>query len=319
MTKLNLTAKDIAQERILAYLEENASDVLIEKINNGTAIEKDGKQLVNKKSLDGFMTYANNEARKLAEKSAHYACVDELTVYGWAIHYFEEDSIEGTLNNEDGTEYKPAVKTPTPKQTTTPITIAKPKQPSNGQTSLFDLIDAQLEKKDDNADTEETENEETEIDETEEEIIEVKEESPEVKYKRQGSKLYCFYMDIKEKYPQDIVIDRLGDFYEAFGQDAITLSKELDLTLTGRNMGLDERVPMVGFPYHVADVYMNKIRKKFNVVVIERENDVRRLTQIVKANDGNIVEIDTGEIISENNPYVEKLSALLDCQIKFVG
>ena len=313
MTKLNLTAKDIAQERVLAYLEENASDVLIEKINNRTAIEKDGKQLVNKKSLDGFMTYANNEARKLAEKSARYACVDDPTVYGWAIHYFEEDSIEGTLYNEDGTEYKPAVKTPTPKQTNTPITVAKPKQPSKGQTSLFDLIDAQLENK--NADEI---TEETEIDDTEEEIIEVKEETPAIEQKPQVPKWYLDYIATKEKYPQDVVLYHLGDFYEAFGQDAVTLAKELDLTLTGRDMQLEERVPMVGFPYHVKYKYISKIREKHNVVIMEQEVNQRLPQTTIQANDGNIVEIDTGEIISESNPYVERLSALLDCKIKFV-
>ncbi len=90
MTKLNLTAKGRAQELILAYLQENASDVLAEKINNGVVIEKDGKRLISKKDLDGFMAFANSEAKKLAEKGANSACVEDSVVYGWAIHYFEE-------------------------------------------------------------------------------------------------------------------------------------------------------------------------------------------------------------------------------------
>lgn len=53
------------------------------------------------------MKFAENEARKLAEKGANSACVEDSVVYGWAIHYFEEDSIEGKLYNEDGTEYAP--------------------------------------------------------------------------------------------------------------------------------------------------------------------------------------------------------------------
>lgn len=57
------------------------------------------------------MKYASSEARKLASKGANSACVEDKVVYGWAIHYFEEDSIEGTLFNADGTEYKPAPKT----------------------------------------------------------------------------------------------------------------------------------------------------------------------------------------------------------------
>ena len=108
---INLKAKTKPQELVKAYLEKNATETLIEKINNGVRIEKDGKQLKKKKTLDGFMSYANNEARKLAEKGANSACVEDNVVYGWAMHYFEEDSIEGTLYNEDGTEYKPIKET----------------------------------------------------------------------------------------------------------------------------------------------------------------------------------------------------------------
>ena len=107
MTKLNLEATSREQEIVKAYLEENASETLAEKINNGTPVEKDGKQLINRKTLDGFMRYACDEARKLAAKGASSACVEDKVVFGWAIHYFEEDSIEGTLYNADGTEYKP--------------------------------------------------------------------------------------------------------------------------------------------------------------------------------------------------------------------
>ena len=122
--RLNLETKTKEQELVKAYLEENVSETLTKKINNGTPFEKDGKQLINRKTLDGFMRYACDEARKLAAKGANSACVEKLAakgansacveekvVYGWAVHYFEEESIEGTLYNEDGTEYKPAPKT----------------------------------------------------------------------------------------------------------------------------------------------------------------------------------------------------------------
>ena len=66
--KLNLETKTKEQEIIKAYLEANASDVLADKINNGTPYEKDGKQLVNKKNIETFMKYACDEAKKLAEK-----------------------------------------------------------------------------------------------------------------------------------------------------------------------------------------------------------------------------------------------------------
>lgn len=136
--ELNLTANGKAQELILAYLQENASNILAEKINNGVLIEKDGKKLVSKKTLDGFMKYASDEARKLAEKGARSACVEDAVVYGWAIHYFEESSIEGTLYNEDGSEYKPAPKT-TPKVTPAPA----PKKKENPQMSLFNLLNTE--------------------------------------------------------------------------------------------------------------------------------------------------------------------------------
>ena len=106
--KLNLETKTKEQELVKAYLENNANEVLAEKINSGVRIEKDGKMLINKKTLDGFMKYASDEARKLASKGANSACVEDKVVYGWAIHYFEEDSIVETFYNEDGTEYKRA-------------------------------------------------------------------------------------------------------------------------------------------------------------------------------------------------------------------
>lgn len=104
--KLNLEAKTKAQQLVREYLENNASAALAEKINSGAKVVKDGKTLINKKTLDGFMKYATEEARKLAEKGANSACVEDEVVFGWAIHYFEEDEIVGTLYSEDGTEYK---------------------------------------------------------------------------------------------------------------------------------------------------------------------------------------------------------------------
>ena len=138
MTKLNLKATSREQEIVKAYLEENASETLAEKINNGTPIEKDGKHFINRKTLDGFMRYACDEARKLAAKGASSACVEDKVVFGWAIHYFEEDSIEGTLYNADGTEYKPICTTAS-KPTTTLKTVAKP-QPAP-QMTLFDFME----------------------------------------------------------------------------------------------------------------------------------------------------------------------------------
>ena len=106
MQTLNLIAKTPSQELVKAYLQENASAVLAEKINDGVIIEKDGKRLINRKTLEGFFKYACDEARKQAEKGKNSACIPDSVVFGWAIHYFEENGIEGTLYNEDGTIYK---------------------------------------------------------------------------------------------------------------------------------------------------------------------------------------------------------------------
>ena len=86
------------------------------------------------------MQYANEEARKLAQQGANYACIEDKTVFGWAIHYFEEDELVGKLYNEDGTEYKPEIKVITPSKPTT-----KPKQ-ENKQPALFELMDLSINK-----------------------------------------------------------------------------------------------------------------------------------------------------------------------------
>jgi len=142
MVKLNLIAKGLEQERIKEYLENNVSELLAEKINNGTKITKEDKTLLNKKDLTGFWNFATNKAKETAEKGSSGAYVDDNTVFGWAIHYFEEETIEGTLYNEDGTEYKPTIKK-VEKQITKPKIV--PKQ-ENKQTSLFDLLNSNKEK-----------------------------------------------------------------------------------------------------------------------------------------------------------------------------
>ena len=145
--KLNLTAVDSSQEKILAYLQQNASESLADKINNGTPFTKDNVQLINKKDLNGFMSYATTEARKLATNGASYACIDDATVFGWAIHYFEEESIEGKLYNLDGTEYKPVTTKATSKQKSfvAPTTKVEPPKPQQEQRSLFDMIESTTE------------------------------------------------------------------------------------------------------------------------------------------------------------------------------
>ena len=280
--KLNLQATTKEEQKVKAYLEANASEVLAEKVNGGVRVQKDGKTLLNKKTLAGFMKFACDEAKKQAEKGAQSACIDDDVVYGWAVHYFEEDSIKGTLYNEDGTEYKkqPSIATKAPAVKHTP-----PKPQPKPQMSMFDLLDAKPEESDEDEPTNE------EIREAAEQTAaEEKAEQP----KLTVSPVYQKYLDVQSKYPQAIVAMRLGDFYEVFGDNAKLLADELDLTLTGRDCGLESRVPMVGFPYHASDVYFGKILSNgHTLVVMENDDEVRELS--AEQN----VDLETGEILSE--------------------
>ena len=83
------------------------------------------------------------------------------------------------------------------------------------------------------------------------------------------SSFYAKYSELQKANPDSIVVYRLGDFYEVMGEKAEQAATILDLTLTGRNVGLDERIPMCGFPYHVADKYLGKLTESVSVVVVE--------------------------------------------------
>ena len=82
------------------------------------------------------------------------------------------------------------------------------------------------------------------------------------------------YFQIKMKYKNHILFYRLGDFYEMFFDDAVTASRELELTLTGRDCGLEERAPMCGVPYHACELYLKKlIDKGYMVAICEQTAD----------------------------------------------
>ena len=138
MIKLNLETKNKQEEIIKNYLEENASEVLAEKINNGVKIIKDNKTLINKKNLESFMKYAANEARKSAVNNC--AIIEDEIVFGWAIHYFEEDEIEGILYNEDGSKFEPNNEIKKQEKNENKIEEIKPKKDEKNNYSLFDYI-----------------------------------------------------------------------------------------------------------------------------------------------------------------------------------
>lgn len=91
------------------------------------------------------------------------------------------------------------------------------------------------------------------------------------------------YMEVKNQYKDYLLFYRLGDFYEMFFDDAITASRELELTLTGRDCGEEERAPMCGVPFHAADVYIGKlIEKGYKVAVCEQMEDPALAKGLVK-------------------------------------
>ena len=158
---------------------------------------------------------------------------------------------------------------------------------------MFDLL-SKNDASDDNDDTEE--------DITEDDVQEALEECTKEEQK-QISPFYSKYLDMQNKYPGCIVAYRLGDFYEVFGENAVKISNELDLTLTGRDVGLKERVPVVGFPYHVSDLYFQKlVSKGFKLAIVEQMSEY-----ILKKDEK--IDVNTGEILNQN-PTLEILTSL---------
>ena len=334
---LNLTATTTEEKVLKEHLEQNASEVLADKINNGVPVEKDGKKLISKKTLAGFMKYATDEARKQAAKGASSACLHSDIVFGWAIHYFEEDSILGTLYNEDGTEYKapkPAPKvTPKPSATAEAPVVPAPKpQPKAGQMSMFDLFDEPETVVEDTADADEYDEEDTAVEAPEIPVEDVEpevEQEPAIEVKEPEkpviSPLWTRYQRYQDECPQAVIVMRVGDFYEIFGDAAETASKPLDLTVVSRDFGLPERVPMIGFPYHRAVAYIEKLRTFTDTVVIENETEKRILPKYQPI-EGFEVDTTTGEIIEPEqapDPYADtelmyKIYLLLDQKVEIV-
>ena len=301
MIKLNLTPQNKQEELILNYLQNNASETLADKINNGTPFEKDGNPLLNKKTLSGFMKYACDEARKLAEKGANSACIDDATVYGWAIHYFEEESIEGTLYTIDGAEYKPTVKRV---ESNAVKAKPEPKKQENVQFSFFDNLTEQ--------EVKEHKTDNSSVDTDENEVIEQNgndEQTPVVSNTPNGT-FFEKYQALQQQNPAYVIAYRLGDFYEILGDKAVAIAKEINLTLTSRDCGLQERVPMIGFPYHASENYFSKIAKTHDLLVVDTDGSTRFISQ-KGCKKTTQIDYETGEILGEDlepkNTVISKL------------
>lgn len=241
MIELNLETKTKEQEIIKDYLQKNASENLAKKINNGVKVQKDEKTLLNKKDLDGFIKFATDEARKQAEKGATCACIEDSVVFGWAIHYFEEDEIIGTLYNEDGSLYEEKPKIETKPKVEPKVEV---KQKPQEQQTMFDFINL------DNKPQEETKPETTE------------DNIPDY---------YKLYAKTMADNPNSITLIRLRDFYEAFDENAELISNILHLIQTTKDFGFTEPVKFAGFPFHAKDNYFEKLRKQYSLIVLENE------------------------------------------------
>ncbi|MCM1154578.1 MAG: DNA mismatch repair protein MutS [Roseburia sp.] len=117
------------------------------------------------------------------------------------------------------------------------------------------------------------------------------------------------YMETKQEYPDCILFYRLGDFYEMFFEDAKTASKELEITLTGKSCGLEERAPMCGIPYHAVDGYLNKlVSKGYKVAICEQVEDPKEARGLVKREVIRIVtpgtNLDIQAIDDSRNNYI---------------
>ena len=111
------------------------------------------------------------------------------------------------------------------------------------------------------------------------------------------------YMKTKEQYSDCILFYRLGDFYEMFFEDAITVSRELELVLTGKNCGLEERAPMCGIPHHAAAAYIPRlVNKGYKVAICEQLEDPKQAKGIVKR---GVVKIITPGTFVDNNSNLE--------------
>ena len=83
---------------------------------------------------------------------------------------------------------------------------------------------------------------------------------------------YKVYHEQELNYPDIIVLTKLGDFYEAFNENAERIAKVLDLTLTSKDVGLQNKIPLAGFPIHIKETYIKKLQKYYTILIIEGEN-----------------------------------------------
>ena len=128
------------------------------------------------------------------------------------------------------------------------------------------------------------------------------------------------YLEIKNKNEDIIIFFRLGDFYEMFFEDAIKVSRELELTLTGKNAGLDEKIPMCGIPHHAANIYIEKlVDLGYKIGICEQLEDPKDAKGIVKRDIIQIISkgtvIDNESLNEFENNYIGNIIDFNHCYI----
>ena len=167
------------------------------------------------------MQYATDEAKKLAEKGARATYIDDPTVYGWAIHYFEEDSIIGKLYTLDGKELSPEPKKTTPAT----VTSTRPAKKQDTQMSLFGMMAENAptmsesdDEESDGDDEDESDEDDSEAEEADEEMDDGNEPDEETEDEAepegQGTPFYQCYKKFSAKYHDAVLFMRLGDFHD---------------------------------------------------------------------------------------------------------
>ena len=122
------------------------------------------------------------------------------------------------------------------------------------------------------------------------------------------------YLDTKNQYKDCILFYRLGDFYEMFFDDAINVSRELELTLTGKECGMEERAPMCGVPYHAAENYISKlIAKGYKVAICEQMEDPKKAKGMVKR---DVIRVITPGTVIEANLLDDRKNNYIMCVYK---
>ena len=117
------------------------------------------------------------------------------------------------------------------------------------------------------------------------------------------------YLTIKDQHPDELLFYRLGDFYEMFFDDALISSRELELTLTGRDCGLEERAPMCGIPYHAVETYITRlIDKGYRVAICEQMEDPALAKGLVKR---EITRIVTAGTVTDQSALSERKNNFL--------